>query len=286
MPHPSWKGFIRLSLVSIPVRAYTAAEPSGERISFNQLHRDCHSRIRYQKVCPIHGEVSNDEIVKGYEYAKDQYVVFDAEELEQMRAPRDRWLNIRTFFSPDKLDPIYFSGRSYYLTPDGAMGQKPYALLHEALVERKLYAVAQAVLFGSEELTILRSKGPLLVVSGLNYHSEIRDAQEYVKEVAAADLSAKELELTQALIAATTDEELDLTQYRDEHATRVREMVEEKVQGKEITVAPAEQPATVINLMEALRASIAQAKGGRAAPAKKRAASARQRKPARKKKTG
>ncbi|MHB8861400.1 MAG: non-homologous end joining protein Ku, partial [Pirellulaceae bacterium] len=267
-------------------RAYSVCEPASQRISFHQLHSECHSRIRYQKVCPLHGEVPNDEIVKGYEYSKNQYVVFEPEELERLRAPRERSLNIRTFVHPEKLDPIYFSGKSYYLTPDGAMGQKPYALLHEAIAKEGLYAVAQAVLSGTEELTVLRPVGPLLAVSSVDYESEIRDPQEFVKELVESDFSSKELELTKSLIEATTEEDFDLSQFQDVHATRLRELVEGKVQGKEIVAAPSEELPPVINLMDALRESIAQAKGGRASPGKKRAATARQRKPARRKKTG
>src|SRR5689334_10446337 len=115
----SWKGFLRLSLVSVPVRAYSAAATEHGRIHLHQLHDKCHSRIRYQKMCTIHGEVSNQEIVSGYEYAKGQYVVVDDADLEKARTPAERAISIDRFVPPDSIDPFYYDGRGYYLLPDG-----------------------------------------------------------------------------------------------------------------------------------------------------------------------
>src|SRR4051812_861779 len=111
MAHASWKGFLRLSLVSVPVQAFNAAAGSAKGdVSFNQLHEACHSRIKYQKTCPIHGEVSNSEIVKGYEYAKGQYVVVDEDEIEALRGHSEQAVNIDKFVKPDSIDPAYFEG--------------------------------------------------------------------------------------------------------------------------------------------------------------------------------
>src|SRR3954462_3977380 len=118
----SWKGFLRLSLVSVPVKAYSAAASGNGRIHLNQLHETCHSRIRYQKVCPLHGEVTSDEIVSGYEYAKGQYVVIDEDELDKLRTPAERAINIDKFVPFSTIDPLYFDGRAYYLLPDGPVG--------------------------------------------------------------------------------------------------------------------------------------------------------------------
>src|SRR5688572_7414279 len=132
----SWKGFLRLSLVSVPVKAYTATASSGD-IRLNQLHAECNSRIQYKKTCPIHGEVTNDQIVSGYEYAKGQYVVVDPDELEKLRTEADRAIKIDVFIKPEALDPLYLSGRSYYLLPDGPVAQKPYAVIIEGMQETK-----------------------------------------------------------------------------------------------------------------------------------------------------
>src|SRR5213594_1891857 len=123
----TWEGYLKLNLVSVPVKAFSANTAGGGRIGFNQIHAKCHSRIRYKKVCPIHGEVSNDEIVSGYEYAKGQYVLIDPEELSKLRPGSDKTINIDVFIRPEDLDPMYFTDRTYYLAPDGKVGQKPYA---------------------------------------------------------------------------------------------------------------------------------------------------------------
>ncbi len=130
------KGFLKLSLVSVPVKAYTATTNSGGEIHLNQLHAECHSRIQYKKSCPIHGEVPQKDIVSGYEHAKDQYVVIDTDELEKLRTEDDKAITIDTFIEPDALDPVYLSGTTYYLLPDGPIGQKPYAVLHEGTVQQ------------------------------------------------------------------------------------------------------------------------------------------------------
>src|SRR4051812_12798528 len=130
---PSWSGSIRLSLVSVPVKGYTALEAEKARISLNQLHEECHSRIKYKKTCPVHGEVPNDEIVLGHQYGPDQYAVIDPDEVNKLRPERERAVNIDRFVSPDQIDPIYYSGQTYYLLPDGKQGPKPYAVLQKAM---------------------------------------------------------------------------------------------------------------------------------------------------------
>ena len=260
MPRASWKGFVRLSLVSVPVQAFTASATGQSRVTLNQLHEECGSRIRYQKVCPIHGEVSKDEIVRGYEYAKGQYAVIDLDELEKLRTEADKSINLDHFFDPAQLDPRYFSGQCYYLTPDGPAGQKPYSLLCEAMVEKTVYAVGQFVLSGKEQLVVLRPLDGLLAVNTLQYPSELKDPASFHDEIAEVKYSAKELNLTKTLVEATTAEELDLAQYADLYTERLTELIEAKVAGKEIVVPPEEEPAGVINLMDALRASVEQRK--------------------------
>jgi DNA end-binding protein Ku len=129
--HPYWKGFLKLSLVSVPVKAYKASDSNGD-IHFNQLHAECHSRIQYKKTCPVHGEVRNEEIVSGFEYGKGQYVVVNPDELDKLRTEDEKAITIRAFITPDTLDPIYLTGKTYYLVPDAPVGQRPYAVLRRA----------------------------------------------------------------------------------------------------------------------------------------------------------
>ena len=146
-PRTSWKGFLKLSLVSVPVKAFTANNTT-EEIRLNQLHADCHNRVRYKKVCPEHGELSADEIVSGYEYAKDSYVIIDTEDLAKLRTTSDKAVHIDGFVSLDEIDASFLAGRTYYLTPDGAAGNRPYALLVRGMEDAGVVAIAQVVLSG------------------------------------------------------------------------------------------------------------------------------------------
>jgi DNA end-binding protein Ku len=283
----SWKGFLQLSLVSVPVKAYTAANSAGSSISLNQLHAECNSRIRYQKTCPIHGEVSQDEIVMGYEYAKGQYVVIDTEELDKLRTEGDKAISIDRSVPASEIDPIYFSGKNYYLAPDGPAGQKAYGLLQQALADDNLCGVARVVLHGREQLVVVRPLGKLISMSILSYDAEIKKPAAFDDEVITAEFSAEEMKLTKTLVEATTEADVDLAQYKDEYTAKLTTLIEAKVEGQELVAVPSE-PVTVINLMDALRKSVAKAqKEAKPAPAKKMAASTRERKaPTRKKKSG
>jgi DNA end-binding protein Ku len=294
----SWRGFLQLSLVSIPVKAFTASSSSTSEISLNQLHAACHSRIRYQRTCPIHGEVSNDEIVMGYEYAKGQYVVIDTDELDKLRTEGDKAINVDSFVPIDKIDPLYLTGKTYYLTPDGPAGQKGYSLLRQALDDDQLCGVARVVLHSKEQLVLLRIAGKLISMMVLSYESQVKKPAAFEDEVVPAAFSPEELKLTKALVDATTQPKLDMERYKDEYTEKLTKLIELKVQGQEIVATPSE-PQQVINLMDALKASVARASGkapaagappapaAEAKPAKKMAESQRERKPStRKKKSG
>ena len=293
MPRSSWKGFIKLSLVSIPVKGYTALTSSGGHIRLNQLHETCNSRIKYQKVCPIHGEVPRDEIVMGYEYAKDEYAVIDLAELDKLRSESDRSINLDQFIRPDQLDPLHYSGKSYFLAPDGPAGQKPYALLCRAMTDENLYGIAQVMLSGKEYLVVLRPIENLLTISVLYYDAEVKKPESFSDEVTEGEVSSEELALAKMLIQATTANNFDLAAYKDLFTERLTQLIEAKVQGQEIVAAPREEGPAVINLIEALKASVQRAKQDSGKPAeeppktpskKKMAGSARQRKTSRKKK--
>jgi DNA end-binding protein Ku len=169
----TWKGYLRLSLVTVPVKAYTANASGGGEIHLNQIHETCHSRIRYKKTCPVHGEVPTDEIVSGYEFTKGQFVVIDPTELDKLRTESDRAVQIAMFIAPDALDPVYHSGQTYYLAPDGPVGAKPYALLHDGMTRLGLHALAQVVLRGREQLVLLRPVGKVIAMTMRSYASQV-----------------------------------------------------------------------------------------------------------------
>ncbi len=258
---PTWKGFLRLSLVTVPVRAYTASA-TGNEIRLNQLHGECNNRIKYQKSCPEHGVVANDEIVSGYEFTKGQYVVVDVEELSKLRPEADKTIRIDGFVATDTVDPLYLTGRTYYLLPEGAVGQKPYALLFRAMIDNGVHAIAQVVLSGREQIVLLKPLDRVIAMCILHHESRVRMPEQHHDEVVEQDLPDAELELTKTLIEATRIEQFDYAKYEDTYTARLTKLIETKVAGEELVqVADPEEP-KILNLMEALKKSVAQSKLG------------------------
>jgi DNA end-binding protein Ku len=261
MPRSSWKGYLKLSLVSVPVRGYTANIAASE-IRLHQLHSECHSRIKYQKTCPIHGEVPKDEIVSGYEYAKGEYVIIEPEEIAKLRGERERAVTIDAVVSQHTIDPVYFTDKCYYLTPDGAIGQKPFALIQKCLADEELQAVGRVVLFGREELVLVRPVEHVLAMTALKYESEVAHADILDEEVEKTDLSRDELNLTKKLLDAFEKPKFSIAAYKDHYVEELRKIIEAKVEGKELVTPPAAEEPRVINLMDALKKSVAAAKKG------------------------
>lgn len=259
-PRLSWKAHLRLSLVSVPVQAFNAADPGKCEIHLHQLHAACHSRIRYQKVCPIHGQVKNNEIVSGYEYAKDQYVVIDPDELDKLRTESDKAIALETFIGPETIDPLYLDGRMYYLLPDGPPARKPYAVLQRAMEAKGRWAIGQIVLSGKEQLLLVRPMDGVLVAAMLNPRRCMRQPEVFDERPQSADVGREELKLAETLIDASTAEEFDWSKYEDRYTERLRTLIEAKVQGKELVAPPTSEEPQVINLMDALRQSVARAK--------------------------
>jgi DNA end-binding protein Ku len=275
MPRSSWKGYLKLSLVSVPVRGYTANVASHE-IRLHQLHSECHSRIRYQKTCPIHGEVPKEEIASGYEYAKGEYVVIEPEELGRLRGESERAVTIDAVLSQHTIDPVYFTDKSYYLVPDGAVGQKPFALIQQCLADGELQAVGRVILFGREELVLVRPVEKLLAMTALKYEAQVAHAETLNEELEKASLAREELNLTKKLLEAFEKPKFSLADYKDHYVEQLRELIEAKIEGKEVVAPPAPEEPHVINLMDALKKSVAAAKknGREVAGGRKRKAAA------------
>jgi len=257
-----WKGHLRFNMVVVPVAAYTAAASGGGGISFNQIHRDCNQRIKLVKTCPEHGEVRNDEIVKGYEFEKGQYAIVDPAEIEKLKTQGDKAISIESFVGCDTVDPRYFSGSNYYLLPDGMVGQRPYNLLTRAMRESKRYGFAKVFFSGHDQLVLVRPVGKTLVMSLLSYQQEMKPHHEFEGDIADVDLPANEMKLARTLIDAmsVSDKEFDLASYRDTYQDNLRTLVEAKIKGEEVaTVLDVEQEPRVINLMDALEKSLAAA---------------------------
>jgi DNA end-binding protein Ku len=253
----AWKGFLKLNLVTVPVKAFTATASGGGEIHLNQLHSVCNSRIQYKKNCPIHGEVPSGEIVSGYEYTKGQYVVVDTDELSKLRSEDDKAITIDTFIGPTVIDPVYYTGKTYYLVPDGPVGQKPYALLQQAMVDEKRHAVAQIVMHNREQVVLLRPLDNLIVMAVLNYDNQVTKPTAFEEEAPKSTVSPEELKLAKTLIDASTAKKFDFARFKDTYTEKLTRLIEAKVAGEEIVAPPVHDQPQIINLMDALRQSLA-----------------------------
>ena len=267
----SWKGALSFGLVSFPVQAFNAINREGSDIHFHQLHAPCHRRIRYQKICPVHGEVSGDEIVSGYEYKKGRYIEVDPDELDELRTKSERAFRIDAFVEPDSVDPLYFDGRMYYLVPDGPAAEEPYSVVAEAMEREERVGIGQIVLSGKEQLALVRSVGDVLHMAMLNYDEEIRPPEQVMTAIKKPRGINRQVHLAQTLIKNWSTDDFDFTEYDDRYRQKVQELIEAKVEGREI-VMPGEDDDTgeIINLMDALKRSVAEVRGrGADKPARK-----------------
>lgn len=254
----SWKGQLRFGLVNVGVQAINARSTASGDIHFHQLHAKCHRRIHYEKVCPVHGKVDNDEIVSGYEYAKGKYVEIEPEELDELRTEREKSLVIDHFIAPEELDLIYFDGRMYYLVPE-AESESAYITLVAALEHEQLWGIGHLVMSGKDQIVVLRSRDGVLHMAMLNYASEIKPLDEL--PLTASKAPPKQVKLAETLIRSwsdSSDGSFQFDDYEDRYRNRVAELIKDKIAGKETVEPEAEEPEEpdVINLMDALKKSL------------------------------
>ncbi|MCC6994490.1 MAG: Ku protein [Deltaproteobacteria bacterium] len=252
-------GTVSFGMVSIPVKLYSATQASAA-ISFNLLHKKDGSRLKQQYVCQTcNDKVERDDMVKGYEFAKDQYVMLTPEELSALEEKSTQTIEISEFIPIEKIDPIYFE-KPYFLGPDKG-GDKAYKLLATTLENTGKAALARYAARGKQYLVLLRPKEGRLVMQQLMYADEVRSWEEV--EVPTVEVKEAELKLAAQLVEATSNPAFEPEKYQDDVRTRVKELIEKKVAGQEITSAPAEQgKAQIIDIMEALKASLAKRAGG------------------------
>ena len=274
----SWRGQLRFGLVSFDVQAINAENKENAEVHFHLLHEPDHQRIHYAKMCPKHGEVSNDEIVEGFEYAKGKYVEFDKEELDVLRTEQEKALTIDAFVSSEEIDPIYFDGRMYYLIPSGANASEPYALLEAAMEKKKRWGVGQVVFSGREQLAVVRPHDGVLTMAMLNYDAEIRKPSELKSEFTRPQTAANKLRLAEDLVAKWQDSKFDFSSYKDRYRQKVKGAIAAKKKGVTIEPPEEDEEGEVINLMEALKKSISNVSGKRGGKTSGKGATTKRRK--------
>jgi DNA end-binding protein Ku len=277
-PRASWKGYIKLSLVSCPVKMYPATSAS-ERITFNQLHKDTHNRINMKPVDPELGLVERSDLVKGYEYEDKQYIIIDESDLEAVRIESNHTMNIEAFVDEDEVDVIY-QDAPYYLAPDGAMAEETFAVLREAMRQSGKLAIARLVLTNRERVITIGARENGMFVTVLRNPSEVRGTAEYFGNIPEVKPEAEMLQLAEKLIEQKV-KPFNPKDYEDRYEVALMQMIREKLKGHKPIIAAAPERGNVINLMDALKASLGQAKP--AAPSKAKAEPAE--KPAAKKPT-
>ena len=258
--HTIWKGSISFGLVNIPIKLHAATENND--IKLRQLHKECHSPISYQKVCPVCAkEVQNEDIVKAYEYTKNKFVVLDDEELERLKKENEeKAVQIIDFVNLEEIDPIYFE-RSYFMAPD-ASGGKAYALLRKALLESGKIGVAKIIIRSKEQLAVVRVYKEALLMETIHFPDEVRNVQDVPNIPGEDSVVKKELDTALLLVEQLTTA-FEPTKYTDEYRTALMELIEEKKSGQKTVAASEKQatsPSNVTDLMAALQASLEKTK--------------------------
>jgi len=247
-----WKGHLIFGMVSFPIRLFSAAR--SETISFNLLHKDDHSRIRQVTYCQLEDKpISRAETVKGYEYEKDHYVVIDDEDIRKVAPRTAKVMEILEFVKADQVDPIYLES-SYYVAPDEG-GEKAYALLFTALKDSGYYGVAKVAMHNREHIIVLRPGAKGILSHTMYYQDEIRQVEEFRTDTSL--VKEKELAMAKMLISSL-EENFEPQKYHDSYRDNLQKMIEDKIEGRNVVETPSEHFAPVIDIMEALKKSLAE----------------------------
>ena len=273
-----WNGSINFGLVNIPIGLAVAQQRKD--VSFRTLHRECGTPIKQKRWCPVHErDVEADELVKGWEFAKGQYVLVEESDLEAVALARSQSIDIKKFVDLEDVDPIYFD-RAYYLAPADADAQRrPYVLLLRAMQEANVAAIGKFVLWGKENLCLIRPLGESLALETLYYAEDIRARDEIDEAVGETEVQEPELEMARQLVASLVGE-FDSEEFVNEYRGELKAMLEAKLAGEEIVAPEQPAPAQVVDLMEALKESVAQARKQKDAPAEKKKPAARKKRAA------
>ncbi len=269
---PTWKGFMKISLVNIPVRVFPATD-SAATISFNQLHAECQTRIQQKRWCPTcQREIPISEIAKGYEFEKGRYVVLNEDDIAKVRPESTRVIDLVQFTEAESIDPIYFE-RPYYLAPDGPMAIEAFAVMREGMKGKA--GIGKLALYGREYLVAVQPREKGMVMYTMRHTKEVR-SMDNIEELDSvpSKIKPEEIKLAKQVIE-NFEAELNLTEFRDEYQEELQRIIDAKIAGEEVVATAEEAPPKVVNLMDALRQSL-----DRVSTGKKKAAKAEIEKPA------
>ncbi|MCI0421715.1 MAG: Ku protein [Acidobacteria bacterium] len=263
-PRASWTGYLRLSLVTIPVRLYNAVS-STSKVSLNQLHKGCNLRLRQQMVCPEHGKVEKEDIVKGYEFEKDRYVVIDEADLAKIKLETTKTIDLIQFVDAGEVDSIYFD-TPYYVAPDGPVAEEGFRILREAMRLANKIAIGQVVIANREHMVAIQPQDKGLVLNTLHYAEEVRNAASYFEDIKTAEVQKAQLALAEQLVNSLASS-FDQSKFKDRYQESLLEVIKSKVAGSEPVIAQKAEMGKVINLMDALKQSLAQSMSQKKPPA-------------------
>src|SRR4030088_2401935 len=250
---PTWKGYLKISLVNIPIKVFPATD-AGATLSFNQLHAECQTRIQQKRWCPhCQREVPNTELVKGYEFEKGKYVVIEDEDIDKVRVDSTRVINLEKFTDDTAIDPIYLE-RPYYLAPDGPVAAQAFAVVRVGMEGKA--GIGEGALYGREYLVKVQPRERGLIMYTLRHADEIR-SMDGIDELANVPekLKPEEVKLARQVMS-TFEGDVDFRSYKDEYQEGLRQIIDAKIEGREIVTPEVEAPPKVVNLMDALRQSL------------------------------
>ncbi len=253
-PRAMWTGQLRLSLVSFGVRMYAATE-SSKRVAMNQLHKDCHQRVRNQLHCPVHGAVNREDIVKGYAYEKDTYVVIGQEDLEAIRLQSTKTIDLVQFVDADEIDPLYFNS-PYFIGPDGPVAEEAFRVIREAMRRTGKVGIGKLVLQGREHIVALSVNGKGFLMTTLRYASEVRSGEDIFRDIADGKVDKEQLTLAESIMKSKA-KAFDPTKFRDQYQEAFFEIVKAKLEGEKPIFVEDEDAAVAFNFMDALKESVA-----------------------------
>jgi DNA end-binding protein Ku len=250
---PTWKGYLKISLVNIPIKVFPATD-AGATLSFNQLHGECQTRIQQKRWCPkCEREVPNTDLVKGFEFEKGRYVIVEEDDIEKVRVESTRVISLEKFTDDTAIDPIYLE-RPYYLAPDGAVARDAFAVIRDGMTGKA--GIGKVALYGREYLVKVQPREQGLIMYTLRHANEIR-SMNAIDELADMPEKVKPEEVKLAKqVMGTFEGEVDLQEYRDDYQVGLREIIDAKIEGREIVAQEIEAPPKVVNLMDALRRSL------------------------------